>query len=125
LKITDAEIIKTGETDLIEQIRDNLDWDAVKEAINTKYNIDMENGIQYKAGDLVVYQDDIAYQLDFDFKENLRILINRDGEQLDISVFGEQPVVETKDETYVEPTIYEEASKAAAEIADMIATINQ
>ena len=39
MRITDPEIIRTGENDLINSIKNDLDWDAVKSIIKNRINM--------------------------------------------------------------------------------------
>ena len=65
MKITDAATIKSGEQILINSVVNNLNWDCVKNHFKKKYNMDIKGDISYKNGNMTVYNNDIAYKLEF------------------------------------------------------------
>lgn len=76
MKITDPEIIKSGETDLIDSIKEKLDWSIV-ENLN-KGNLQQAN-LECTDGDIVVHANQVAYQLNFEVKASFSVLLDRDG----------------------------------------------
>ena len=90
MKITNAEIIKNGEKDLIDSITADLDWKAIEEVFLTDHNLNIDEEVEYKNGDIVAYENQVAYKLDFTVKVNLSILMNRDGEYLSVSISGKK-----------------------------------
>ncbi|MCP4022695.1 MAG: hypothetical protein GY729_12700, partial [Desulfobacteraceae bacterium] len=63
MKITDPDVIKAGEKDLIDAVQDDLDWDAVKEIIKEKM---AATALSSKGGQIVVHNNEIAFRIDFD-----------------------------------------------------------
>ena len=86
MKITDSEIIKNGEQELIDAITADLDWGAIEEIFIKEHNLGIEEDIEYKSGDIVAFDNQIAYKLEFEVKVKLSVLINRDGEYLSVTV---------------------------------------
>lgn len=86
MKITNSEIIKNGEQELIDAITADLDWGAIDEIFLKEHNLGIEDDIEYKSGDIVAVDSQIAYKLEFEVKVNLSVLLNRNGEYLSISI---------------------------------------
>ncbi|RLC05209.1 MAG: hypothetical protein DRH34_02785 [Deltaproteobacteria bacterium] len=76
MKITDPDIIKNGENDLIEAVKDDLDLDAVKEILKKR----MEAAkLSSKGGEIIVHNNEIAYRLDFDIHLSGSLMFDRQG----------------------------------------------
>jgi hypothetical protein len=90
MKITNAEVIKNGEKDLIDSITADLDWGAIEEIFLTEHNLGIDEDIEYKSGDIVAHESQVAYKLEFTVKVNLSVLISRDGEYLSVNISGKK-----------------------------------
>lgn len=90
MKITNADVIKSGEKDLIDSITADLDWGAIEDIFLTEHNLGIDEDIEYKSGDIVAYENQVAYKLEFAVKVNLSVLINRDGEYLSVNISGKK-----------------------------------
>ncbi len=88
MKITDAEIIKNSERDLIDAITADLDWGAIEEIFQKEHNLGIEEDIEYKSGDIVALENQIAYKLEFEVKVKLSIVLDRNGNYLSLAVKG-------------------------------------
>jgi len=86
MRITNAEVIKSGEKDLIDSITADLDWGAIEDIFLTEHNLGIDEDIEYKRGDIIAYNNQVAYRLEFAVKVNLSILINREGEYLSVKI---------------------------------------
>ncbi len=86
MKITNAQIIKNGEQELIDAITADLDWGAIEEIFLKEHNLGIEEDIVYKSGDIVAFKDQIAYKLEFEVKVNLSVLLDRNGDYLAINI---------------------------------------
>jgi hypothetical protein len=86
MKITNAEVIKSGEKDLIDSITADLDWGAIENIFLTEHNLGIDEDIEYKRGDIIAYNNQVAYKLEFTVKVNLSVLINRGGEYLSVKI---------------------------------------
>jgi hypothetical protein len=84
MKITDPEIIKSGESDLIDAITADMDWGEVGKVFGEKHNLDINDDVEYKNGDIIVHNNHIAYQLNFDVKVSLSIVLDREGNYLSL-----------------------------------------
>lgn len=85
MKITNPEVIKNGESDLIDAITADMDWVAIEEVFGEKHKLNIDDNVEYKKGDIVVYNNQIAYKLEFDVKVNLSILLDRNGNYISVS----------------------------------------
>ncbi|MBN1930594.1 MAG: hypothetical protein JW786_03175 [Desulfobacterales bacterium] len=84
MKITNSEIIKNGEKELIDTITGDLDWKKIENSFKEKHHLSIHDDIEYKEGDLVVYDNQVAYKLNFDVKVPISVLIDRMGNFLTI-----------------------------------------
>ena len=77
MKITDSEIIKSGEKELLDAITADLDWGAIEDIFIKNHGLQIEEDIDYQKGDIVSYHDQIAYKLEFSVKVGLSVLLDR------------------------------------------------
>ncbi len=76
MKITDPEIIKTGEKDLIDAVKEDLDWDALKDIIKEKVS---RAALESKDGQIVVHNNQVAFKINFDLKMSGSLMFDREG----------------------------------------------
>ncbi|MCF8076854.1 MAG: hypothetical protein K9K63_04690 [Desulfotignum sp.] len=76
MKITDPGIIQTEEKKLITAVQKHLDLEAVKKILMDRM---AETSFASKGGQIVVHDNQIAFQLDFDLKLSGRLLFDRQG----------------------------------------------
>jgi len=141
LEIINPDIIQSGERKLIRFIAKQLDWHSVRQSIKETYNVAVNESLEHKSGKIVSHEGDVAYQLDFDFKVNLSLLLARDGQQVWIDspelnsrrVPAEQPSDSSQageissqagEMDARKEAMDAESSKRASEIAQMISDIN-
>ncbi len=133
MKITNSEIIKSGERELIDAITGDLDWRVIEKIVEDKHHLSLRDDVDYKNGDLVVFENKIAYRLDFEVKVNLSVLFDRQGNYLKLDTRGagavdtvDQGEDEDGDQNIVELHPDETvATKAAADRAFLPAGINR
>ena len=89
MKVTNPEVIKNGEGELIDAITADVDWGAIEKIFTEKHKLAIEEDVEYKNGDLVVYNNQIAYKLEFDIKVTLSVLLDREGNYISISGSGD------------------------------------
>ena len=99
MKITDSEIIKNGEQELIDAITADIDWGAIEEIFMKEHNLGIEEDIEYKSGDIIAVDNQIAYKLEFEVKVNLSVLINRNGEYLSVTVTNRDEIPANNEKT--------------------------
>lgn len=134
MKLTNPESIQESEKEFIDTINAELDWDAIEQMLLDKHGFEVQDDIEYKDGNLIVYNDEIAYKFDFEIKVPLSVIFNRSGECMNLSTTKE----ESRDSDSHNPD-YPESSDAAdlnaridktkveemaVEIADLISEIN-
>jgi hypothetical protein len=85
VKVTNSEIIKSGERELIDTIIGDLDWNMIEEIVRSRHRLKIQDDIDYRQGDLIVHDDQVAYKLDFDVKMTLSVIFDRDGNYLSLS----------------------------------------
>jgi hypothetical protein len=155
MKLTNPETIQESEKEFIDTINAELDWDAIEKMLLEKHNFTLQDEIDYKDGDLVVYNDAIAYKFDFEIKVPLSVIFNREGECVEISTirddFDDEEPDESDDEelnedglsenesdekigddlsreddtVLLEPEKNNKVAQMASNLADMISEINQ
>ncbi|MCG8616522.1 MAG: hypothetical protein MI802_09930 [Desulfobacterales bacterium] len=135
MKLTNPESIQENEKEFIDTINAELDWDAIERMLLEKHGFVVQEDVDYKDGNLVVHDNEIAYKFDFEIKVPLSVIFNRDGECLEISTQRDEEeysvdLEEDSDQTSdienppQEPD-HGRTGEMASEIADMISQINQ
>jgi hypothetical protein len=91
MRITGNDVIKNGERDLMDAITADLDWGAVEGIFRERHHLSLEEDIEYRKGDIVVHDHQIAYRLDFLAKVTLSVILDRDGNYLSVDIAGGIP----------------------------------
>lgn len=146
MKLTNPDTIQESEKDFIDTINAELDWEAIEKLLLEKHSFTLQEEIDYKDGDLIVYNDDIAYRFDFEIKVPLSVIFNRDGECLEMKTVRDDfedddefdpdlDEIDLEDENLSDEKIdaeltdkkdpEEKVARMASDIADMISEINQ
>lgn len=107
MKITDSEVIKSGEQELIDAITADLDWGTIENVFREEHGLGIDEEVEYKRGDIVVHKGVVAYQLDFEVKVTLSVLLDRDGNYISttsssVPDHGSEQTVEEKAEDEAE-----------------------
>ena len=76
MKITDPDIIKRGEKELIHAIKDQLDWRLIEDLNKDKMRF---SDVECTDGDIVVHENQVAYKMDFQVKISFSVLFDRQG----------------------------------------------
>ncbi|MEN8210305.1 MAG: hypothetical protein ABFR31_01190 [Thermodesulfobacteriota bacterium] len=104
MKITDPDVIKNGEKDLIQAVKDDLDLDTIKKIMQNKINAE---SLSSKGGEIVVHNNEIAFKLDFSIEISGSLMFDRQGNYIsesdeedalpidDLDPFTEEPDPET------------------------------
>ena len=79
MKITDPEVIRSGEKDLIDAVKNDLDLDAVKDIIKNRLTA---KSLTAKGGQIVVHDNEVAFRLDFDVRLSGSLLFDREGNHI-------------------------------------------
>ena len=107
MRITKHEVIKSGEQELIDAITADLDWEVIEEVFREEHHLEIDDNVEYKKGDIVVYNDQIAYQLEFDVKVALSVLVDREGNYISVTSHNDS---DTMDDEF-ENAILDESKK--------------
>ncbi len=113
MKITNYEVIKSGEQELIDAITADLDWESIEDIFSQEHKLKIEDNVEYKKGDIVVYNGQIAYKLEFEVNIVLAVLLDREGNYLAVTSSGDlaKSLDNSPDDASDEP---EKAEKEAA-----------
>ena len=85
MKLTNSDLIRNREKELLETISGDLNRDSIRKLLVAKYGMDLDrDSLLCRDGDLVVHENQVVYQLNFEVMMNLSLLFNRQGECLDI-----------------------------------------
>ncbi len=143
MKLIPPESIKENEKEFIDTINAELDWESIENLLMEKHQFTLQEEIEYKNGDLIVHNNQIAYQFDFEVKVPLSVIFNRNGECIEMNTHGssadetgtpegepdraEDDGIEAAIEDFppTEPSHKEKVEQMASDIADMIHEINQ
>ncbi len=82
MKITDPQVILTGEQDLIASVQRDLDLDAVKDLLKERLTA---SALSPQGGRIVVHDNDVAFRLDYEINLNGSLLFDRNGNLLEDS----------------------------------------
>jgi hypothetical protein len=128
MKLTNPQIIEKQEKELIESVHEAIDWNVIRQLITEKHLSNPDNRLVYRKGDLVVHDNRIVYQLDFEIQVPLSVIFSRDGECLEITPARKDPSMAEKSPRElmeIRERSSEKVEQLAANIADMINEINQ
>jgi hypothetical protein len=135
MKLTSQENIAQSEKEFIDTINAELDWEAIEKLLLEKHKFTLQEDIDYKNGNLIVYKDNIAYKFDFEIKVPLSVIFNREGECLEISTLRDdfekedEESLMIEDEDAIPPDKNfmpdDKTGQMASNIADMISEINE
>ena len=132
MKLTSQENIAQSEKEFIDTINAELDWEAIEKLLLEKHKFTLQEEIDYKNGNLIVYNDNIAYKFDFEIKVPLSVIFNRQGECLEISTLRDdfekedEQLLMKEDEIIPDNNFMadDKTEQMASNIADMIPEIN-
>jgi hypothetical protein len=135
MKLTSQENIAQSEKEFIDTINAELDWEAIEKLLLEKHKFTLQDEIDYKNGNLIVYNDNIAYKFDFEIKVPLSVIFNREGECLKVSTLRDdfenqdEESLMIEDENAIPPDKHfrpdDKTDQIASNIADMISEINE
>ena len=138
MKLTNPESIHESEKEFIDTINAELDWDVIEQMLLDKHNFQVQDDIEYKDGNLIVYNNEIAYKFDFQIKVPLSVIFNRGGECLSMLTTREEDILEDNEKDNEDQKIRNsftaqtsgggpdkrKVEEMAVEIADLISEIN-
>ncbi len=99
MRITDPGVIKNGEKDLIESLKEDLDLDAVREIIKKKMTT---AALSPKGGEIVVHNNQIAFRMDFELCLSGSLMFDRQGNHIPESDEPHEPTEDAEPEIELE-----------------------
>ena len=99
MKITDPQVIKNGEKDLIASVQEDLDPETIKQILKERMAVAT---MAHTGGQIVVHDNEIAFRLDFEVNLNGSLLFDRDGNLIEEQLADESGK-KTTDTDEVEP----------------------
>ena len=87
MQIAGTNVIQDQEKKFIDSIADSLDWNAIKDLLTEKYQVEITGEPDYKTGEFLINDSGIGYKFDFDVKILLQLSIScdRNGNCIKIS----------------------------------------
>ena len=70
--------------DLIKKVKSNIQFDQVKAICNHKQFIEKIDKIDFKHGDIVTHDGQVAFKLDFEISYELSLLLDREGKLINV-----------------------------------------
>ena len=98
MKITEYDVIKGGEQELIDAITADLDWGTIDKIFSKEHNLKIDENVEYRNGDIVVHNDQIVYKLEFDVNVILSVILDREGNYISVTSSGDLNNLEDKTE---------------------------
>ena len=77
-------MIEEAIVDLIEKLKSNIQIDQVKAICAHKHFIESIDKIDFKNGDIVAHDGEVAFKLDFNITYNLSLLLDREGKLINV-----------------------------------------
>ncbi len=101
MKITDSQVIREGEKELINAVKDQIDPDRIRDLIAHKLS---GGNLKARDGQIVIHNNQIAFRLDFELQFTGSILLDREGNLLSDDMEDEDGVAEPSEveETFEE-----------------------
>jgi hypothetical protein len=73
------DMIEKAVIDLIEKVKSSIQLDQVKAICKHQHGIETIDKIDFKHGDIVTHNGQVAFKLDFKISHNFSILLDRKG----------------------------------------------
>jgi hypothetical protein len=77
-------MIEEAIVDLIEKLKSTIQFDQVKAICAHKHFIESIDKIDFKNGDIVAHDGEVAFKLDFNISYNLSLLLDREGKLINV-----------------------------------------
>lgn len=76
----DSHTVEEAKRDLINQLKLKIDQTDIETVCREQYGIESIKGYEYKDGDIVIDNNQVAFKLDFEVRFPISILLNNGGE---------------------------------------------
>jgi uncharacterized protein YjbI with pentapeptide repeats len=84
LNAVDSAIIEAAINDLMEKLKSNIQLDQLKAICKQQGFIESIDKIDFKKGDLVMYDGQVAFKLNFNITHNFGLLVDRKGKFINV-----------------------------------------
>ncbi|MEW6077248.1 MAG: hypothetical protein AB1724_05525 [Thermodesulfobacteriota bacterium] len=85
MRVTNSDVIKNREKELLEMISGDLDRDVMRKMLSAKYQMELDGDrLTCRGGELVVHDNQVAYQIEYEAVVTLSLMFNRQGLCLEI-----------------------------------------
>jgi len=99
MKLTASDVIKSGEQDLFDGITGDLDWGTIEQIFRENHNLGIGEDVEYKKGDIIAHDNQVAYRLEFEVKVNFSVLLDREGNYISMAISEGSENTQENDET--------------------------
>ncbi len=116
MKLTDPDIIKEGEKDLIDAIKDDLDLSVINEIVKDKLKA---KNIESKGGKIIVHNNQVAFQIEFELSLSGSLIFDRHGNFItedEVNTVPDKAAKEKPEEKAVEDEIEDEVEEEDSEV---------
>lgn len=79
MSVIDPEVINKGEKELVSAILMSLDMNQIEMLFSENYNLTIKGRLRLKEGNIVAYENQIAYKLDFSGVATVSLLMDKMG----------------------------------------------
>jgi uncharacterized protein YjbI with pentapeptide repeats len=84
LNAVNQSMMEEAIVDLIEKLKSTIQFDQVKAICAHKHFIESIDKIDFKNGDIVAHDGEVAFKLDFNITYNLSLLLDREGKLINV-----------------------------------------
>ena len=93
----DSDMINEAISDLIEKIKSNIQFDQVKAICKNQRVIDKVAEFDFKQGDIVTHNGQVAIKLEYNISYNLSLLLDRNGKLIKFSAHLQDNLINEED----------------------------
>ncbi len=104
MKITDSQVIREGEKELINAVKDEIDPEKIRDLISHKLS---DGNLKARDGQIVIHNNQIAFRLDFELQFTGSILLDREGNLLSDGIEDDH-IENQSDEDAQEENVFDE-----------------
>jgi uncharacterized protein YjbI with pentapeptide repeats len=84
LDVFKPDVIEEAILDLIENLKSNIQFDLIKAICKQQNLLDTIDKFDFKNGDIVTHDDQVAFKLDYNISYNLSLLLDRKGKLINV-----------------------------------------
>ena len=92
------DIVATAKKELFERLKSNINLDRVRQICAELYGVKDIQSLDYKNGDIVVHDGQVAYKIEFDVRFAVPLLIDEEGNLLGTQEIEAEKTVSQEDQ---------------------------